>query len=1043
MPHFDPKEIKDLKPGPIAWMASHPVAANLLMLIFIFGGLLLCLNSKKEVFPEFALDSITISMAYPGASPEEVEQGIVLAIEDAITDIEGLGEITSKANEGFAQIIAEIDNVDETIRIAQDAKTAVDRITTFPIDAEELKVSVSERRRNVMKLALYGDVSATILREAAEQFHDILEQNPDIGSVELTGAKEFEIHIEISQENLRRYNLTLASVASRIQQIALELGGGALDTSSGEILVRMSERRDFASEFKNIPIILQENGAQLLLGDIAVIKDGFDDSNSYSRFNGKPAIQLEVFRVGKQTPTGVSSAVQKHIDEISEKLPVEIQVSVLDDDSTVFKQRAELLVKNGFLGLILVVLFLALFLDLRLAFWVSMGIPISFMGAFLLFPATSFSINVISMFAFIISLGIVVDDAIVSGESIYSFRQKGHTPLKAAVLGARDISTPITISVLTNIVAFIPLFFVPGFMGKVFSIIPIVVISTFFVSLIESLFVLPSHLTFAHRKAKKGGVFSHFINAQKRFSDGFRHFVENHYGSFMKYIIKYRYIVFSFFLAILIVVGGYVSSGRMGLQLFPRVDSDFAVGAATLKVGAPLSELVAVEKQLINAAQKVIDNNGGDALSKGIFTGVQENQVNIYVFLTEPDIRPISTAEFVSEWRKETGDFAGLESLSLQSNSGGPGAGKSLTVELSHRDTQILDQAAIKLAQSIREFPLAKDIDDGSAQGKKQFDFKMKPLGYTLGLTTTDIARQVRAAFYGSEAFKQQRGRHEVRVLIRYPENERTSQFYLKNLIINAPDGTEVLLRDVVEMHEGRAYTTINRRDGRRTIQVSADIDPPSMTGKIISSITQDALPKLQAEHPGLSYSFEGQQADMRESLVSLFYGLIAILFVMYAILAVLFSSYTQPFMVLLAIPFSAIGAVFGHHIMGYSLSIVSMFGLIALAGVVVNGSLILIDLVNRKRKEGLPLERSIIEAGIQRFRPIILTTLTTFIGLAPMMFETSRQARFLIPMAISLGYGVVFATLLTLILIPALYKIIEDIKAIRFSRYFKKASSH
>lgn len=1029
MAHFDPEEIKDIKPGPIAWMASHPVAANLLMLICLIGGLFLCINTTKEVFPSFALDSITISMSYPGASPEEVEQSIVLAIEDALADIEGLGDIESTAREGSARVVAEVLETKEIIRIAQDIKTATDRITTFPVEAEDLSVTINSRMRDVMELALYGDVNDLVLREAAEQLRDRLEKDPEIGSVKLTGAREYEIHIEISQENLRRYNITLSDVASRIRTIALELGGGSLDTASGEILVRMSERRDFARQFKDIPIITQPSGAQLTLADIATIRDGFDDSNNYASYNGKPAILFDVYRLGKQTPGSVAEATKEHIAFMNKNMPGDLQIAVLDDDSIIFQQRAELLIKNGLLGLLLVVLFLAVFLDIRLAFWVSMGIPISFLGAFLLFPATDFTINIISMFAFIIALGIVVDDAIVSGENIYYYRQKGYKPLKAAVEGAREISIPVTISILTNIVAFIPLLFIPGFMGKVFGVIPIVVISTFIFSLIECLFILPAHLTFEKADKKPHGLLSHFIAGQKKFSDGFRNLIENHYGSFMEHVIRFRYLAFATFLAVLVIVGGYVSSGRMGMQLFPRIDSDFAMATATLRVGAPLSKLQEVESRLRESAQSVIDKNGGKQLAEGIFTGISENIVTMYVFLTPPDIRPLNTSQFVDKWREGTPELAGLESMTFTSQGRGPGSGAALTVELSHRNKDILDKAAIELAAALAEFPMTKDIDDGSAQGKKQFDFKMTELGYTLGLTTSDVARQVRAAFYGNEAFKQQRGRNEVRVLVRLPEKERTSQYYLKNLVIQTPDGADVLLRDVVTMTEGQAYTTINRRNNQRTIQVKADVDPPSQAGQVINAITESALPELQRRYPGLTYSFEGRQADARESLTSLLYGFIAILFLMYALLAVLFSSYIQPLMVLIAIPFSAIGAILGHHIMGYSLSVISMFGMLALAGVVVNGSLVLIDFANRRKANGMPIKEAIIDAGIQRFRPVVLTTLTTFVGLAPMIFETSRQARFLVPMAISLGFGIIFATLLTLILLPALFIIVEDIK--------------
>lgn len=1031
MAKFDEKDLAEIKDGPIKWMASHPVAANLLMMVCILGGLFFYNLSTKEVFPSYSLDTITISMSYPGASPEEVEQAIVLAVEDELTDIDGLGEISSSSREGSGSITAEVIDVDEIIRIAQDIKSAVDRISTFPVDAEDLKVSVNSRRRDVISLALYGSADEKSLRAAAEQVRDRLDQDREIGPVEISGAREYEIHIEVSQENLRRYNLRLSDVASKIKLIALELGGGSLETDSGEILVRMSERRDTAFDFEDIPIINRGNGSKLLLGDIATIKEGFDDSNNFAFFEGKPAVMFDVYRVGDQTPISVVNAVKENVKDLNETLPGDLKIATFNDRSKLFKQRAQLLLKNGILGLVLVVFFLALFLDVRLAFWVSMGIPISFLGAFLLFPFTDFTVNIVSMFAFIIALGIVVDDAIVSGENIYHYRQKGYSPIQAAVAGAREIATPITVSVLTNMVAFIPLLFMPGRMGKVFSVIPIVVVIVFLFSLIESLFILPAHLTFKKQEKKKSkSHMQHLIRWQKGFNDRFESMVKNKYVPFLNnFVLKYRYAAFAIFISVLLVFAGYIKSGRMGMTLFPRVEADYAFAEATLRIGSPYKQAQEVQGKLIAAAKKVVEENGGKLLSEGIRSSINENQVQVRVYLTDSDVRPISTKKFTDIWRGHVGEIPGLESLSLLSNRGGPGSGAALTIELSHNDTNTLDQVAVQLAESLKDFPSTKDIDDGSAQGKKQYDFKMKDLGYTLGLTTADVARQVRSAFYGSEVFKQQRGRNEVRVLVRLPEEQRTSQYYIKNLMIKAPNGSDVLLSDVVDMTQGRAYTTITHRDGRRVIQVQADVDPPSQANSVIATLQKNTLPELQQRYPGLNYSFEGRQAEIRDSVNSLFWGLLAVLFVMYALLAVLFSSYSQPLMILIAIPFGTVGAVIGHFIMGYSLSIMSLFGMMALAGVVVNDSLILVDFANRKRANGMNAVEAIIEAGIQRFRPVTLTTLTTFIGLAPMILETSRQARFLIPMALSLGFGILFATLLTLILIPALYMIIEDIK--------------
>lgn len=1029
--HFDEKELDNIEPGLIRYMASHPVAANLLMIILIIGGFLLLLQSKKEVFPEFSLDMVTTTMTYPGASPEEVEQGIILPIENALKDVDGIGEMSSAAYEAYGHVIVEIEDTDETMRILQDIKTAVDQISTFPVDAENLTVSLSKNEEVVVGLVLYGDVSDNVLRAAGEQLRNKLENHKDISLVEFESVRDYQIHVEINQETLRRYNISIPEVAEIISRTSIELGGGAVKTSSGEILVRMTERRDYATQFKDIPIIKNSSGGTVYLGDIATIKDTFDDKNLFSHYDGKPAIELTIRSTADQTPTSIASAAREIAKGFNQSAVGDLKIAIVRDQSIIFQQRAELLVKNGLFGLFLVVVILALFLDIRLAFWVSMGIPISYMGAFLLLSTTDFSINMVSMFAFIIALGIVVDDAVVVGENIYHKRERGMKPLAASVIGARQVAVPVFVSVLTNIVAFLPMLFMPGFMGKIFSIVPMIVICTFALSFIESLFILPAHLTFKESKKVNNRLLLAIINFQKAFNRKFNNFVNNLYVPLLRGTVSLRYVSLSAFLFVLIVMGGYAMSGRLPIVFFDPPPADYAYAEATLKVGSPEEKVAVVEKKLIKAAEKVIAENGGDMLGEGIYSEVNENVVSIRAFLQDAHIRPIDTTEVTDLWRDEVGTIPGLESLVFQADRGGPGSGAGITIELSHEDTEILERAATSLAATLAEFPKVQDVDDGTSQGKRQFDFTLTDLGYALGLTPAEVGRQVRAAFYGSEAFKQQRGRNEVRTLVLLPEEERDSGYFFQNMLIKAPNGSFVRLFEVVEAKQGHAYTTINRREGRRILSVTANVTPRSEISPILASVTRDALPALQEEFHGLTYGFEGQEADKQESLGSLKTGMIAIVFVMYAILAILFSSYSQPLMIMIAIPFSIVGAVIGHLLMGFPLSIVSMFGIIALAGVVINGSLILIDLANIKRKEGLEPFDAVVSAAQQRFRPIMLTTLTTFVGLAPMMFETSRQARFLIPMAISLGYGIVFSTFLTLILIPSLYMINEDIKRI------------
>ncbi|KPA10045.1 cobalt-zinc-cadmium resistance protein [Candidatus Magnetomorum sp. HK-1] len=1013
--------------GTIAWMASRSVPANLLMAIFLIGGFIFTQKIKKEVFPDFDLDRIMINVSYPGASPEEVEQGIILSIEESIQGIEGIKDIESRASEGQATVTIEILDGEDNAQVLRDIQNEVERISSFPDDAEVPKVYLAARKRAVMSLVLYGQQEERVLRAVVEDIRDQLLQDEDITLVELVGAREYEISIEIKQETLRKYNLTLDQVAKRIRETAIDLPGGSLKTKSGDILVRMKERRDQAHEFGKIPIISMQSGSIVLLEDIAIIKEGFEETNYFGTYNGMPAVRLDVYRVGDQTPISVADAIKRQIETINKELPPGLFLAKRTDRSKIFTQRLELLIKNGLMGLLLVFIMLALFLEMRLAFWVSMGIPISFLGSLLILPQVGLSINMISMFAFIVTLGIVVDDAIVVGESVYQYRQDGFSWHEASIKGTLDISMPVTFSVLTNMVAFLPMFFVPGFLGKIFINIPIVVISVFAISLIESLFVLPAHLGHQANREKKG-IFSIIGHQQQRFSHFFIRMVHKYYKPLLNFTLRNRYITLCICISILMLTIGYVKSGRMGFELFPKVESDYAKVSATLPYGVPVQKTIAVQDILVKSAQVIAEKNGGKTLVEGIFSQINENETSILVYLTSPDERPISTAEFTTQWRKQTGNISGLEFIKFESDAGGPGSGSSLSVELSHRNMEVLKSACADLAEALDQYPNVSDIDDGFQPGKKQIDFQIRPEGNNAGLRPYEVARQIRYAYYGAEALRQQRGRNEVKVKVRLPLEERSSEYYLEEMIIKTPQGVEMPLRDAVWFKRGHAYTKIERKNGRRVVTVNADVRPRSRTAIVLNALKQEVLPQIVKKYSGLTYSFEGRQADQRESMQSLIVGLLFALLVIYAMLAIPFNSYIQPFIVIMAVPFGIVGAIWGHLLMGYSLCVISMFGVVALSGVVINDSLVFIDLANRKYKKGLSRHDSIIAAGLQRFRPILLTTLTTFGGLAPMIFETSRQARFLIPMAISLGFGIVFATGITLILIPCLYLIFDDL---------------
>jgi multidrug efflux pump subunit AcrB len=1021
--------------GPIAWMARNAVAANLLMLLFLVGGAATFRNITQEFFPDIATDTITVSVAYPGAGPEEVEDGIILVVEEAVRGLNGIGEVTATAQEGSGIVVAEvIDTADPTI-VYQDVKSAIDRIRTLPEEAERPQVTLDVRNRMELTVLLWGDASEAALRSLANTLRERLLNHPAITQVELRGVKPLEISIEVPQENLRRYGLTLGEIATRLRNESVELPAGGVKTDRNEILVRVSEKRDWGEDFAKTPIVTDADGVQLLLGDIAIIKDGFAEEDRISRYNGQPSIAIDVYRVGKQTPPQVRKATEAVLDAVRPNLPKGIDARIRFSFAEMFEQRATLLIKNGALGLCLVLLLLGCFLELRLAFWVMMGIPVSFLGSMLLMPAAGLSINMLTMFAFILALGIVVDDAIVVGENIYHYRQNGMSPLEAAIRGAREVALPIAFSILTNCVAFIPLMMMPGMMGKFMKMLPMVVIATFLISWIECLFVLPSHL--GHQKDRVRGKLARAIHErQQRFSHAFAAWVRNRYAPFLRWAVKRRYLVVATALAILITTIAYIASGRLGFELFPTVESDFSYGTCTLPYGVAIEQTDATLRKMEAAAHRAARNLGHPELIEGIQAEVQfgnSHEGEITVYLPDAKIRDqlkIGTQTFTDAWRKEIGQIPGVSFLRLAADRGGPGSGPALTVELRHPNMGILEKAADELATDLQTFPLVRDPDPGFQQGKPQIDFTLTPTGKALGLTARDVALQVRHAYEGAEVLRQQRGRDEIKVKVRLPRAERESVHDLQGLILRTPGGGEIPLTEAVTWQRSYAYKAIQRRDGKRALTVRADVRPKSKVPEVTQELVNTTLPALMRRYPGLTFSFEGRQADNRKSLNSLKTAIPMVLIAIFALLAVPFRSYAQPLIVMVSIPFGIVGATIGHLLMRYQFSMIGLIGIVALSGVVVNDALVLIDFANRMREKHATALEAIVAAGVQRFRPIMLTTLTTFGGLMPMIFETSRQARFLIPMAISLGYGLLFATLITLLLVPSLYLIVEDARS-------------
>ncbi len=1041
--------------GWIAWMAKNHVAANLLMMIFVVGGLIMGFQVKQEVFPEIELDWISTTVVYPGASPDEVEEGIILQVEEAIASVDGIDEIKSTAAEGAGTVNAKVRSGEDVDLVLQDIKNEVDRISTFPGEAEKPIVAKLVTRREVISVVIYGDASERSLREQAEMVRDELLDMPEVTQAELSGVRPYQITIEIGEDTLRRYNLTLNEVARIIRLSSLDLPAGSLKTESGEILVRTKEKRYTEQGYGEIPIVVDQDGSEVLLRDLATIRDGFEDTDHYGRFDGMPAAMVKVFRVGSQKPTVISDLVYNYVRDKADSMPASIKISTWYDTSEIFKSRMNLLIKNAFLGLIMVFLVLSLFLQMRLALWVMLGIPISFFGALLLMPAADVSINMISLFAFIMALGIVVDDAIVVGENVFDHRQQGKPYLQAAIDGAREVAVPVTFSILTSVAAFTPLIYISGTMGKFIRVIPLVVIAILVISLIESLFVLPAHLSLGGSRdredcgADEHGKKNFFCRLKERFTVFLDWFINIHYRDFLDLCIRYRYVTVSVAVVLLFLAVGIVKGGIVKFRFMPLVEGDRITVNIQMPRGALVEETGEVQAYLVEKARETVAHFDeiepsersvmrhiysvvGGTVARGGPAGGSASSAShlasIVMLLTPSEKREVTSSEISRRWRQLSGEIPGVDLLSFESNLVHMGA--NIDVSFEHEDYAILETASDRLKEVLADYPGVEDIGDNYPTGKKELKMTLTSQARTLGVTQEDLARQVRGAFYGAEALRLQRGRNEVKVMVRYPEEDRRSLEDLENMRIRTPVGGEIPLRQAATLEAGRGYSVINRTDRKRVINVTASVDNKVANAEeILGALRAGILTELTADYPGLSYDLEGEAKERRDSMQSMGRGFLLALFVMYALMAVPFKSYSQPLLIMTAIPFGVVGAVLGHLLIGYDLSILSLFGIVALSGVVVNDSLLMIDRINQSRKNGEEVHESILKAGQRRFRPILLTSLTTFFGLAPMILETSTQARFLIPMAISLAFGILFATAITLLLIPTIYYVLEDFR--------------
>lgn len=1016
----------------IDWFAKNHVAANLLMITILLTGIFSIKSSiPLEVFPSFESEIVNVSVTLQGSTPEDAEQGVAIRIEEAVQDLEGIEKIISTSVEGGASVRIEADSSIDVRNLLADIKSRVDAINTFPVDAEKPVTAIAQRIRNVISVTIASDYGEKEIREFAEQVRDDLLKLPQVTQVALDAVRDYEISIDINQSKLEQYQLTLSEISSAISNSSVDISAGNVRTDGGDVLVRnigQAYRRD---EFEKIVIKTNTDGTFLLLQDIAAVNDGFEETPLRARFNGQQGALIDVYRIGNQSAIDVADAVKEYIDDRQDTLPQGFVLSYWDDDSEIVKSRLNTLITNALQGGFLVLILLTLFLRPSIAFWVSIGIPVSFMGAFIVMPFFDISINIMSLFGFILVLGIVVDDAIVTGENIYRHTQTASSGLEAAIKGTQEVATPVTFGILTTVAAFLPLAFIEGQRGALFAQIPIIVIPVLLFSLIESKFVLPSHLKSLRLRSETTKQ-SKFSVWQQGFADGFENAILKYYKPLLALSIRNRLTTVALFFGVLILIVAFITSGWTRFVFFPRIASETALGSVTMPVGTSFDVVDSYVEKMSNSAKllqdKYRDEQGQSLILNTLaITSEEKGRVRFEILAADKNTTGIGTAQLVKEWRELIGPLPGAESVTFRAEIGR--GGDPIDVQLSATDLKTLKLVSDEVKNRIRTYPTAFEIADSLSNGKEELQIQLTAQGYAMGMNNTWVTRQVRDAYFGSQVQRIQRGRDDVRVMLRFPLSERQSISKLNDMLINTPSGGKVPLSHVATLKPGKSASAITRIDRYRTVNVTADVDKNATNMTTLNADLNQFLTELMSKYPGVSYSLEGEAREQTDSFNSLAWGLVFVFFIIYCLLAIPFKSYIQPIIVMSVIPFGAIGAIIGHWIMGMDLTIMSLLGLMALIGVVVNDSLVLVDFINTKVKSGIKAYDAVLIAAQSRFRPVMLTSLTTFIGLMPLLFEKATQAQFLIPMAVSLGFGIIFATFITLILVPVNYLLVEDMK--------------
>ncbi|MEX0704471.1 MAG: efflux RND transporter permease subunit [Planctomycetales bacterium] len=1043
----------------LRWAIGNSPAMNTLVVCVLIVGTLSMFSLRREEFPDFELEMVLVTVPYPGASPDEIESGICQKVEEAIGSIDGIKKQTSVAAEGLGTIVIEVEAQGPDVqRVRDEVRSEVDRINTFPDLAEKAEVRQVSMRRPAITVGVIGpegdDPDAELrLRAEAERVRDDLLMLPAVTQAEIVGGRDFQIDVELSEARLREYGLTLQEAARIIRRENVEMPGGTMKTDAEEVLLRGKNKRRYGSEIEDIPLVTQPGGTVLTVGDLGTVRDEFADTTAVSRIDGRPGLAISVTTSSREDMLATTASVRDYVAQ--HRMPEGYSLKHFQDRSVNVKDRLELLTRNGTQGLLLVFLVLAVFLELRLAFWVAVGIPISLLGTCAVLLAMGETLNMLSMFAFLMALGIVVDDAIVIGENVYAHRQAGKGPVRAAIDGTLEVVPSVTASVATTIIAFVPMMFVSGMMGKFFAILPVAIIVILVISLLESTFVLPCHL--AHRES----VVFRLIRAafypfrwiatlfdwiNRQVAAGLESFIERFYLPALRWCLRNPLSVVAGGIALVLVSVGTVRSGLVPWVFFPKLDSNAIEARITYPDGTPASVTDAATQRLERAVREIgrryeeagapvlslvhrvagsAENRGGGmAGAAGRASGSHLGSVSVELLDTSQ--RSVPSQQIVDEWRQAAGEFSGAESVVFGAAGMGP-AGAPIEFKLlasaEHMDR--LEAAVEKTKARLAEFPGVHDVADDSRPGKTEFQLLKKDRADALGIPLADIAERVRAAYYGEEVMRLQRGRHEVKLMVRYPPEERRSLADFENIQLRTADGAGPMLTELAEVRIERGYSEINRIDQQRSITISADVnEAEGNAAAIVNELKAPGgfIPRLLAEYPEVRIRWEGQQEQQAESIRSLMIGFVIALLAMFALLTFQFRSYGLPLLIMAIIPFGIIGAVWGHAAMGLPLTLFSMLGLVALTGVVVNDSIVLIDFINHRVRDGIPLEEALLDAGRRRLRPVLLTSVTTVAGLLPILLERSFQAQLVIPMAVSLAFGLMSATVLVLFLIPTFY---------------------